>query len=76
MVKQLQYLQHERDKYILDFNAAVDSILKDYQDFQVIINSNKRLSGGHQGCFNTLTTREIAVIVGQVFEKKRYCFKQ
>lgn len=71
LVGQLQKILHENNKYIKDFKAAVESVPKELQDFQVVINADKKPSNAHRGRYNTPTTNEVAIlIVGQVFEKQ------
>ncbi|KAG8137844.1 hypothetical protein E2320_003788 [Naja naja] len=52
LVSQLHKLLREHNKNILELKAAVDSVPKGHTDFKVVINTNRKPSGEHQGRFN------------------------
>ncbi|GFQ78932.1 ATP-dependent DNA helicase [Trichonephila clavata] len=71
LISQLQKSLHEHNKYIMDFNAAIDSVPKNQKEFKVVINAERKPFGEHKGRFNAPQTKEVAVvIVGQEFEKR------
>ncbi|XP_074106305.1 uncharacterized protein LOC141532045 [Cotesia typhae] len=71
LIHQLQVMLHEHNRYILDIQAAIDSVPKDPKEFKIVINADGKPAGEHRGRFNAPQAKEVAVvIVGQDFEKR------
>ncbi|XP_074115105.1 uncharacterized protein LOC141537825 [Cotesia typhae] len=71
LTHQLQMLLHKHNKYILDIQAAIDSVPKNQKEFKIVINADRKPFEGHKGRFNAPQANEVAVlIVGQDFERR------
>ncbi|XP_023214640.1 uncharacterized protein LOC111632139 [Centruroides sculpturatus] len=70
LVYQIQKALHEHNSYIKEFKAAIER-KSTGENFQIVINPDKRPAGEYRGRFNAPTADEVAlVIVGQSFEKR------
>lgn len=60
---------HNVNVYIKDLKTAMDKVPPNCDQFQIIVNADKKPSGEHR--FNAPVPKEVAiVIVGQQFEKR------
>lgn len=71
LVKQLQNMLHNENKFIRDLKTTLDNVPQNCKNFQVVIRADRKPANGHPGCYNVASSNEVAlVIVGQQFEKR------
>lgn len=71
LVKQLQSMLHDSNKYIKNLKTTMDRVPKDCNKYEIVIHADKKPFHAHRGRFNAPTTDEVAlVMVGQEFERR------
>lgn len=60
LVKHLQEMLHNQNKYIKDSRTTIDVVLQNWQKLYVVIHTDRKSAKGHRGCYNAVTSYEIA----------------
>lgn len=74
IVKDLQIILHQNNKYIKSFKTAIECQPTD--NFSVVIQADTKSANAHKGRFKAPTVNEVAVLIdGQNFEKRDIVLK-
>ncbi|XP_067931940.1 uncharacterized protein [Watersipora subatra] len=71
VIRELQDVLHEQNKYVRDFKTARERLPENTDDLRIVIHADKHPVGEHERRFNAPVIDEVAIqIVGQQFERR------
>ncbi|XP_067936872.1 uncharacterized protein [Watersipora subatra] len=71
VIRELQDVLHEQNKYVRDFKTARERLPENTDDLRIVIHADKHPVGEHEKRFNAPVIDEVAIqIVGQQFERR------
>ncbi|XP_067940438.1 uncharacterized protein [Watersipora subatra] len=71
VIRELQDVLHEQNKYVRDFKTARERLPENTDDLQIVIHADKHPVGERERRFNAPVIDEVAIqIVGQQFERR------